>query len=395
MKWILFLLLSTVIFISLGLWYFQDPGSINITWLGYEIQLTLVAGFILLLFFFFIAALLIRVLRWFLGIPCRWLSFFRRSQDEKAKHELLDLLSSYEAEIFTEALQHQKKAAHTLSNNPIFLWISGKTFEKAEKPFEAEQCFMDLIKNPSTTFLGIKGQIRAAMHRGDFKSAYGLLKRAEKLTPTSPWVLKHLLALSREQKNFKEGETLILRLEDLGYFSPDQSKKQVAYLQYLEAIQPETSLAQKEVLLRQAHYLDPSLAEATQEFALLLQEQGFVTYALTALEATWAVNPSQALGDLYLKISLPHGDINTYQTIQNFVKNNPKNPESLLLLTQSALQAKLWGEARAHLTNLLKIKGAATSDAYHLFAKLELEEHQDWKAAMKWLEKGLHVPRHV
>ena len=395
MKWILFLLFTAAIFIFVSLWYLQDPGSVNIIWLGYEVQLTLVAGFVILLFFFFITTLLIRILKWFLGIPCKWLSFFRHSQDEKAKRELLDLLSSYEAETFTDALHHQKKATHTFSNNPIFLWISGNTFEKAEKPFEAEKCFMDLIKNPSAAFLGLKGQIRAAMHRGDFKSAYGLLQRAEKLAPTSPWILKHLLALSREQKNFKEAETLILRLEDLGYFSSDQSKKQIASLHYLKAIQPETPLAQKEVLLRQSHYLDPSLSEATESFALVLQEQKLITYALNALEATWSLAPTQTLGSLYLKISSPRGDTEAYQATQNLVKDNPKNPESLLLLARIALQAKLWGEARKHLTDLLKIKGAATSDAYHLFAKLELTEHQNSKAAIKWLEKGLHVPRHV
>lgn len=395
MKWILFLLLCAALLVSLGFWYLEDPGYVKIIWLGYEAQLTVVAGFCIFLFFSFMILVFGRIVGSLLRMPLRWLSFFRRSQDEKAKHGFLDFLSSYEAETFPDALHHQKKAAQRFLNNPIFLWISGNFFEKAEKPFEAEQCFMDLAKNPSSAFLGLKGQIRAAMHRGDFKSAHGLLQRAEKLMPTSPWVLKHFLALTREQKNFKEGEACILRLEDLGYFSSDQCKKQMADLSYLQAIQPETSSAQKELLLRQSHRLDPSHVEAAQEFVLLLQEQGSITYASTVLEETWDVNPKQALGELYLKISSPGDNLAAYQLAHHLVKNNPKHHESLVFLAHTAIKAKLWGDARAHLTNLLNLKETTTADVYQLFARFELEEKQDLQAAIQWLEKGLQAPRHL
>ncbi|HUX80059.1 MAG TPA: heme biosynthesis protein HemY, partial [Alphaproteobacteria bacterium] len=58
-----------------------------------------------------------------------------------------------------------------------------------------------------------------------------------------------------------------------------------------------------------------------------------------------------------------------------------------------ALQAKLWGEARANLAELLKQK--PTAEAYQLMSHLELEEKHDWKAALKWLEEGIEAPRHV
>ena len=394
MKWI-FLLVSTAALIALGFWYFQDQGSIQITWLGYEVELTVVVGIIVLLFFFFLVIVLTRLLQWFLGMPLRWLSFFRHSQDTQAKHDLLNLLSFYEAEVFTTALHYQGKAAQRLANNSFFIWLSGNVFEKTEKSFEAEQCFMELTKNASTAFLGFKGQIRSAMHRGDFKTAQNLLKHAQHLMPTSPWVLRHLLALNREQKNFKEAETLTLCLEDLGYFSSDQRKKQMASLRYLQAIQPHTSPDQKEVLLRQAHSLDPSFAEATEALTLLLEKHGHVTYALTALEATWAVNPQQVLGDLYLKLCALQDDLGAYQVAQNLVRNDPDNPESRVFLARTALKAQLWGEARAHLTKFLKLKESPTANVYLLLAHLELEEKHDWKTAIKWLEKGLQAPRHI
>ena len=218
MKWLLIIFSLAIGIALMSLWVLQDPGHIIVTWLNYEIRFSVAVGFLFLLFFFCVLSLCVRICSWFFGIPFRWLSSLRKSQVITAKQELLELLSSLEAELYSDALNHQKRAGRRLSKNPLFLWMSGNSFEKAEKPFDAEQYFLKLIENPSTIFLGLKGQIRAALHRGDFKSAEGLLQHAEKLLPTSPWVLKHLLAISRENKNFKKAEALTLCLEDLGYF---------------------------------------------------------------------------------------------------------------------------------------------------------------------------------
>ncbi|MBY0500851.1 MAG: hypothetical protein K2P93_02475 [Alphaproteobacteria bacterium] len=393
MKWILVFLLLIMFAAGMGLWFLQDPGQMEIVWLGYELQLSLALGFLICVFFFFSLFFCIRVLSWFLGIPFRWLSSIKKAKLLTAKHELVELLSSYEAELFFDALSHQKKAARRLSTNPLFLWISGITFEKAEKHLEAEKCFLELVNKPSTAFLGLKGQIRAALHRDDIKSAYGLLQHTEKLLPKSPWVLKQLLTISREQKNFKKASNLVLRLEDLGYFTTAQSKKQLAYFQFQEAMQSKTSEAQKESLLRQSHYLDPSLYEATEVFAQLLFDKGHKSYALSAIEATWNLSPTQKLGELYLTIIMPQSAIDAFQVVCKLVKNNPSHNESLTLLSSIAIKAKLWGEARAHLSTLLAQN--PTSEAYRLLASLELEEHQDYKAAVKWLQEGLNSPRHV
>ncbi len=393
MKW-LFVIFSLAMGIALmSLWLLQDPGHITVTWLNYEIQVSVAIGFLFFLFFFYVFFLCVRMCSWFFGIPFRWLSSFHKSKIVTAKHELLELLSALEAEIYSDALYHQKRAGRGLSKNPLFLWVSGNTFEKAEKHLEADQCFLKLLENPSTIFLGLKGRIRADLHRGNFKSAMGLLQHAEKLFPTSPWVLKHFLAISRELKDFKKAEALTLRLEDLGYFSSDQSKKQVACFQYQEAIQPNTPTSQKEILLRQAHYLDPSRSEITEVFAQFLFDQGHKSYALSAIETTWVMSPTQSIGDLYLKVSMSKNEGDVYQVATKLVKHNPRHSESLLFLSRAAFQAKLWSNARAHLTHLVKLDPSV--EAYRLLAQLELEEKRDWSAAIKWLMEGLSAPRHL
>lgn len=393
MKWILFFLFLIIGTSSLGLLYLKDPGFIEIIWFGYEVQLTAVLAFLILFSVFFFFILFVWGVSWFVRMPYRCFAFFKRSQQRKAEDTFIELLTASEAETFDVALYQQKKVYKEYQDSPIFLWISAHLFEKAEQHFEAEKCFIDLTKNPFTAFLGLKGCIHSAIHRSDFKTANDLLKRIVKVFPTSPWVLKTRLSLARLGKNFEETETLILRLEDLGYLPAEQSKHQVAYVQYQQALEPKTSSEQKEVFLRQAHFLDPGLAQATELLAALLHEQGHTTYALNAIEATWRLNPTQKLADLYLKISAPRDDLSKFQEAQQLIKENPNHLESLLLLSRIAIDAQLWGEARTFLSSLLKEK--PTADAYQLLARLELKEKQDWKAALVWLEKGLQAPRHV
>lgn len=87
MKWILF---SLFLFISagfLGLWYLQDPGNITITWLGYEIQFSIVSLFV---FFIILFLLIITVFIFFymLKSVCRYFfSLCKRKQPKEKVNE--------------------------------------------------------------------------------------------------------------------------------------------------------------------------------------------------------------------------------------------------------------------------------------------------------------------
>lgn len=364
MKRILFLLFIVAL-LSLGLLYLYDPGFVEVTWLGYEVQFSGMVAIILLFFFFFMLTLIIHLFSWFFDMPLRWISFFKFSQDEKAKTALLQFFSSFEAEVFADAVYHQKKVEKRLSNDPFFLWFSGKIFERVEKPIEAEKYFSQLSAKPSTAFLGLKGQICGALRRRDLKLAQALLRCAEKLTPSSPWILTHLLDVLCAQNNFKEAEALVLRLEDLGHFSSTQSRKYIAFLYSQRALQPEIFLPEKEAFLRKSHALDPSLRETTESLVSLLFTQGYKAEALKILETAWPLAPSQKLGDLYLEISFFQDDIAAYQAAQALIKHTQKDPESLLFLARTALRAKLLQEANTHLADFIRENKVEASISLH------------------------------
>lgn len=64
MKWVLLFLFFSVVAASLGLCYLLPPGNITITWLNYEIQFSILFGFINLVVLFFAGFMFSFLLCW-------------------------------------------------------------------------------------------------------------------------------------------------------------------------------------------------------------------------------------------------------------------------------------------------------------------------------------------
>ena len=72
--------------------------------------------------------------------------------------------------------------------------------------------------------------------------------------------------------------------------------------------------------------------------------------------------------------------------MQRLVGSRPEDAESRLAISQAALDADLWGEARSQLQPLLSAEAEAR--ACRLMARLEETERQDMAAAHGWLARA-------
>jgi uncharacterized membrane-anchored protein len=181
MKWPLSFLIIGVWGILIAVLNYNDPGQINVTWNGYLYQTTLV----LALSVFTGLLFLLVVLLGFLGWVQRFSQHYKKSKEIKNQNELISLLTLIEAEMFTEAREKQKKSKELLENDLLFQWFSGNIYSKLGQSLEAKQCYFELTKNPATAFLGLKGAILS-----DPSGDKTLIEKAEKILPTSSWVLK-------------------------------------------------------------------------------------------------------------------------------------------------------------------------------------------------------------
>ena len=160
MKVFFFFIFTVALFALIGGVYLVDPGSVEILWFGYSVQLSAILATGVLVFCVLAFLILGYSLWWVIHLPSRWISAFQKSQTTGPQFELLRLLSLYEEESLNVALSFTKKMRKKFESIPLFLWISGNIFEKTGHHLEAEQAFMSLLSHPDTFFLGLKGQIR-------------------------------------------------------------------------------------------------------------------------------------------------------------------------------------------------------------------------------------------
>lgn len=89
MKWVLYLLLFSVVMAFFGLWYLQDPGNIIITWLGYEVQFSVFSGFIFCIILYTVIFVFLRLFYRLRSFLSYCLLFFQRSKHKKDNSETL------------------------------------------------------------------------------------------------------------------------------------------------------------------------------------------------------------------------------------------------------------------------------------------------------------------
>jgi HemY protein len=133
---------------------------------------------------------------------------------------------------------------------------------------------------------------------------------------------------------------------------------------------------------RAAHKRAPELAPAAALLGELLTAADHKREARRTLEKAWPATPHPDLIRAYGG-SLPASDgIERLKHLGKLVAGAADHPESRLALAEAALEARLWGEARRHLSGLLAAPGERTC---RLMARLEEAEHDDAAAARGWL----------
>ena len=146
-------------------------------------------------------------------------------------------------------------------------------------------------------------------------------------------------------------------------------------------------------LAAQAQQLAPDLAAIAANNARLLLARGRRRAATRAIERAWKTAPHPELARLYLEARRATEPLASAASLQRLAARNPDATESHLALGEAALAARLWGEARRHLT--LAAQGSPSVGTRRLFllmARLEESEAGEPQAAREWLDRAIGAP---
>ncbi|MGH6618798.1 MAG: heme biosynthesis protein HemY, partial [Alphaproteobacteria bacterium] len=144
----------------------------------------------------------------------------------------------------------------------------------------------------------------------------------------------------------------------------------------------ETALA----FARDAQQLDPDLVPAAVQHARLLGMQGKARRAQRLLEKIWPQHPHPEIAAAYGALFDGEGPLQRVKRYQRLLSFRPDHPEGHIALAEAALEAELWGEARAHLGQAADRR--LTPRICRMLADLEEAEHANTAESRKWLERA-------
>jgi HemY protein len=138
----------------------------------------------------------------------------------------------------------------------------------------------------------------------------------------------------------------------------------------------------------------PDLAEAAAQHARLLLAMNRQRAARRAIERAWRTAPHPDLARIYLEADPAVEPLAKAAALQRLASQNPAALESHLAISEAALNARLWGEARRHLGMAIAAAppGGPSRRLCLMMARLEDSEAGDPKAARQWLEHAAAAP---
>lgn len=367
----------------------EHPGLVTVQWQGWQVDTTLAVLALVVIVSGVVVALVTRVLLGIAHAPGRFMNARRGARRERGYKALTQGLVAVAAGDTAEARKQARKADSLVSDPPLTRLLAAQTAQLEGDSNAAHQYFVEMLEDPQTAFLGVRGLLTQAMNDGDLQEARRLTEQANRLRPGTPWVVRQLIDLQRRERDWAGAITTVTEAIKRKTLPENEAKPLKATLLMYQA-QNKQAGGLKETALKlatEAHKLDPTLVTATATMARLLAEKGKQTKAAKLIEENWARTPDPLLAQAYKEVA-PQGtdDLAQVRRFEKLLSLNPGDPESHLALAEVSLKAKLWGEARNHLSKV--ITDDPEPRICRLMATLEEAEHGDLEAAKSWLTKA-------
>ncbi len=352
-------IIEVAIVIAIAVWLADRPGTVLLEWQGYRVETSV--GILALAFFLFavVIAGLYATWRWFRRRPYEWSMRRQLKRQEAGLKALSDGLVAIAAGDADTARKQARRAGGLLDHTPMTLLLEAQAAQISGDEAAARQSFEKMLKSPETEFLGLRGLIVDALRENDDARALSYAHRAYALKPRTPWVLDTMISLHSRAGDWREAQRLVEESQKSRRAKGGTGNRQQAAL-----------LTERARAARAGGQLADAFAQARK-----------------ALEKSWARTPHPALMAAYLDVAVEgKSPLERYKAVESITRPVRTHPESRLALADAALDAKLWGEARAQLEALQTER--PTARVFQLRARLAEDDAEDSTTADEWLERA-------
>ena len=402
-KIVLFLML--VVALAFAATYLMDDnntviGDLMITLAGVEYTLSAIEAVIVLSILVILIwvglkllSLLVATLRFINGDDTAISRYFNRSRERRGYRALSEGMMALASGDADAAMSKAVQAERYLQQPALTNLLAAQAAEMSGNMTRAEQIYKELIKDPQTRFVGVRGIMKQRLASGDTHVALKLAQKAFELKPKHEEVQDVLLQLQAQSHDWQGArKTLGVKLKH-GKIPRDVHKRREAVLalsQAAEVIDEENSIEKREIAI-EANRLSPDLVPAAAMAAREYIVQTKPKLAVRVIKKAWESQPHPDLAAAFSEIEPNETPQERLKRFAQLAKLNPEHVESRLMMAELNLAAEDFPEARRALGDI--VENNPDARALTIMAAIERGEGSSDEVVRGWLAKALSAPR--
>lgn len=380
-----------IIVATIFAWLADRPGDLKLRWLGYEIETSLMAAFIIVAAIVLVLWIAWSIVMWLLDRPGAFGGWFRSRRQRKGRHALSSGLIAVAAGDTEAAQSYARSAAAILGNDPMVKLLDAQAAQMRGDNVRVRQLFEEMAEQPETRLLGLRGLHTDAVRQSDTTRARALAEEAVRINPKASWAGKAVLSYQSTSEDWAAISHTIDTQKSAALIDKATANLKLAVVLTAQAQEAEARNAEEAYdLALRAHKLDPSLVPAAVIAARHATAAGSLRKAARIIEKTWNLTPHPDLAEAYSHIRSGDSALDRLKRLKSLVSKSG-GIEGAVGLASAAIDALEWQTAREALSAYAHDRPQARICG--LMAEIEEGEFGDKGRAREWLARAVRAPR--
>jgi HemY protein len=376
----------------LAAWFANNPGLVEITWLGQQLQTSVGVLVLAVVLAAVLATVLYEIYRVVRRAPRQLRERRRRNRRERGYAALADGLVAAAAGDTAAAKASTRRAEKLLEHAPQTLLLSAQTAQLDGDEGNARAKFQAMLAHPQTEFLGLRGLLAQAIKDGDREAALALAGKAYQRRPATPWVLTTLFELQTQEGRWQDALGTVADMARYKVVPGPQATRYRAILLHLQARDKRAENRPYEAfdLALKAHKLVHGLAPLAIQASELAAQLDKHRQARKIIETAWKAQPHPDLAQTLAALTRDPSPAARVRMLERLQQLHPDSLEGELALAEQAMAATQWPAARDALKRALKL--GPTASVFRLLAELERATDGDPEQVRLYLAKAVEAP---
>ena len=352
----LLFLFVLVIFIA---WMIQDPGTVLVEWLGYELRSSVFVVIALLLLTVVLLLLFARMARLGFALPGQIIARRRSRRLQEGLGFLCDAMTAAAASDKSRAMSLARRGLERMESErerDIGFLLATRIARIAGDDSAGVSYAHEMLSRPSLEFLALKSLFEQAIDRDDGLGAMEYARRALRLRGDALWAIRAVFEHAARHRQWHEALECLDAARRAKAFSPEIEQRNRALVLCALALQAESDEDNEKgvSMALEATGLLPDFSPVVAVAARLCARTGRTRKGERIIETAWASAPHPDLVDAWLLLHEEETADERSNRIERLVRHNRGHKESRIALARAHLIAREYSLVRSLLTPLFE-----------------------------------------